>query len=187
MGRLDRLNKIVGATAESVERISDVIADGVRRDSQEYVARLKTLARRAGGATERLKKKMIDRASAALDKAEAEQDDFEARAKAGEAERRRAHGLDNASVPVTGGTSATKQQVAELLACVYWLRTAEARRNGTAYSIDDIFGEDEELDQLTETAIRAHEEELCVADVATVLKKLAAAEAAIAAAEKKMP
>lgn len=184
MGRLDRLNDIVGATAESAGRLSEAIADGVKRNSPEYVARLKALATQAGSAVEGFKKKMVGKAHAALDPIEAEQDAFEARAKAGEAARRRAQGLDG---PVAKGKHTTKQQVAELLACVYWLRTAEARKNNTPYDTADIFGEDEELDQLTEAAIRAHEAELATADVATVEKKLAAAEAAITAAENKTP
>jgi hypothetical protein len=187
VGRLDRLQKIVGETAESAGRITDVIADGVKRNSPEYVARLKTLAAKAGGAVEGLKKKVLDKASEALDKAEAEMDAFEARAEASELARRRAQGLAPAAIPVTKGTLTTKRQVAELLACVYWLRTAEAKKSGAAFNTEDIFGEDEELDRLTEAAIRAHEAELSAADVATVEKKLAAAEAAIAAAENKTP
>lgn len=184
MSRLDRLNKTVGATVESAGRITDAIADGVKRNSPEYVARLKSLAKQAGGAVEGFKKKMVDKANAALDPIEKEQDEFEARAKAGEAARRRRMGLDG---PVTKGKHTTKEQVAELLACVYWLRTAEAKKNGTPYNTDDIFGQDEELDRLTEAAIRSHEAELSGADVAVVEQKLAAAEATIAADENKTP
>lgn len=147
--------------AQGASWATDTVRGKISRSSPEYVERIKSLRQKAGSAY----RSALGRLEAHLD---AEDARVAARDNPGFAERwmRNRGGTAAPTAQVAQPTAGedvsvgdmARQAVANQLANVYWLRKAECKVTGAAFTANDLFfPDDEAMNRLIEEAIRAQE------------------------------